>query len=276
MTTAGRHHRVCVATSRRPHPHILESGLARSPPLPIILCVYTSAHHFRWIRAKTIVDINAQDSLLDHWGIYHFHLGSELEEDGTFVRRTRDILLCRVDDSYAYFIKVLPHGRNVSAPWYRKELIEVIHKNWPESIRHALAIGVTALSPKLNDQEVAELRKSGNITLLLEMSDGTVYMPPGVGNTLGLVATDGSSVHDTRFADEVQRLAKLVEKLIIEDYPRTYGNARQLGYHFKEPVSFVLSQTKLGVYWDILEPNSRYRFRIWRDDLDKAALATGN
>ena len=41
MTTAGRHHRVCVATSRRPHPHILESGLARSPPLPIIpLCLH--------------------------------------------------------------------------------------------------------------------------------------------------------------------------------------------------------------------------------------------
>ena len=167
-------------------------------------------------------------------------------------------------------------GRNVSAPWYRKKLIEIIHKNWPGSIRHALAIGVTALSPKLNDQEVAELRKSGNIALLLEMSDGTVYMPPGVGNTLGLVATDGSSVHDTRFADEVQRLAKLVEMRIIEDYPRTYGKARQLGYHFKEPVSFVLSQTKLGVYWDILEPNSRYRFRIWRDDVDKAALATGS
>ena len=54
MTTAGRHHRVCVATSRRPHPHILESGLARSPPLPIILCVYTSAHHFRWIRAYIV------------------------------------------------------------------------------------------------------------------------------------------------------------------------------------------------------------------------------
>ena len=54
MTTAGRHHRVCVATSRRPHPHILESGLARSPPLPIILCVYTSAHHFRWIRVYAI------------------------------------------------------------------------------------------------------------------------------------------------------------------------------------------------------------------------------
>ena len=45
---------------------------------------------------------------------------TELEESGKFIRRTGDILLCRVDDSYAYFIKVLPYGRNVSAPWYRK------------------------------------------------------------------------------------------------------------------------------------------------------------
>ena len=231
--------------------------------------------------SRTIVDADADDSLLDNWGIYHFHLGTELEESGQFIRRTGDILLCRVDDSFAYFIKVLPHGRNVSAPWYRKELIEIIHKNWPESIGHALAPGVTGLHPKLNDQEVAELRKSGNIALLLEMSDGTVYMPPGVGNTLGLVATDGSSVHDTRFADEIHRLAKLVEKWIIEDCQRTYENARKLGYHFKEPVSFVLSQTQLGVYWDILEPNSRYRFRVWQDDVYRAssnrtALATGS
>ena len=166
-------------------------------------------------------------------------------------------------------------------PWYRKELIEIIHKNWPKSIRHALAIGVTGTSPKLNDQEVAELRKSGNITLHLEMSDGTVYVPPGVGNTLGLVATDGSSVNDTRFADEVHRLTKLVEKRIIEDYPRTYENARQLGYHFKNNVSFVLSGTQLGVYWDILEPNSRFRFRIWEEDVyesgsSETGLTTGS
>ena len=231
--------------------------------------------------SKTIVDAKADDSLLDNWRIYHFHLGTELEDGGQFIRRTGEILLCRVDDSFAYFIAVLPHGRNVSAPWYRKELIEIIHKNWPESIGHALAPGVTGLHPKLNDQEVAELRKSGNITLPLEMSDGTVYMPPGVGNTLGLVATDGSSVHDTRFADEIHRLAKLVEEWIIEDYQRTYENARKLGYHFKEPVSLVLSQTQLGVYWDLLEPNSRYRFRVWQDDVHRAsanrtALATGS
>ena len=52
IATAGRHHRSCAATSRRPHPHLLESGQARSPSL---------AHHpwrqrhgpsLRWIRVK--------------------------------------------------------------------------------------------------------------------------------------------------------------------------------------------------------------------------------
>ena len=33
MATAGRPHRAFAATSRRPHPHLLESGLARSPSL---------------------------------------------------------------------------------------------------------------------------------------------------------------------------------------------------------------------------------------------------
>ena len=219
--------------------------------------------------SKTIIDAESHDSMLDHWGIYHFHLGTELEETGNFVRRTGDILLCRVDDSYAYFIAILPHGRNVPAPWYRKELIEIIHKNWPESIRHALATGVTGVSPSLNDPEVEELRRRTNLVLFLEMSDGTVYIPPGVGNTLGLVATDGSNINDTRFADKIRDLTKMVEDRIGDTYLQIHENARQLGYKFNEPVSFVLAQTQLGVYWDILESSSHFRFRIWQDDLYK-------
>lgn len=220
--------------------------------------------------SRTIADVSYRDSMLDHWGIHHFHLGTELEEGGKLVRRTGDVLLSRVDDSHAYFIKVVPHGRNVPAPWYQKELIEIVHKNWPESIKHALAAGVTGLSPRLNDQEVAELRRKSNIVLFLEMSDGTVYMPPGVGNTLGLVATDGSNINDTRFADWLHELTKRVEERIRDDYRRIHECARKLGYQFSEPVSFVLAQTQPDVYWDILEPNSRFRFRIWSADLYEA------
>ena len=220
--------------------------------------------------SKRIDDPDFHDSMLDHWGIYHFHLGTELEKRGNFISRTDDILLCRVDDGYAYFIKVLPHGRNAPAPWYQKELIEIIHKNWPESIKHALARGVTALSPRFNDQQVEELRRKTNLVLMLEMSDGTIYMPPGVGNTLGLVTGDGSNFNDIRFADKMRELTKQVEERIVKDYLQVREDARQQGYHFKEPVSFVLSGTQPDVYWDILEPNSHYRFRIWRDDVYEA------
>ena len=44
----GRHHRVWVPTSRRPHPHLLEPGLAWPvrPPLPINPGVNASDHRF--------------------------------------------------------------------------------------------------------------------------------------------------------------------------------------------------------------------------------------
>ena len=100
------------------------------------------------------------------------------------------------------------------------------------------------------------------MVLLPEMPDGTIYVPPGVGNTLGLVTATGSSVNDTRFADRIHALTKLVEDRIVDDYVQIRENARQLGYRFNEPVSFVLARTLPDVYWDILEPNSNFRFRI--------------
>ena len=52
MATAGRHHRVCVPTSPRPHPHLLETGLARSPFLTHHPWCQRQRPSLRWIRAK--------------------------------------------------------------------------------------------------------------------------------------------------------------------------------------------------------------------------------
>ncbi len=51
IATAGRHHRVCVAISRRPHPHLLESGLPRSPSLAHHPWCQRHGPSLRWIRA---------------------------------------------------------------------------------------------------------------------------------------------------------------------------------------------------------------------------------
>ena len=46
IATAGRHHRSCVATSRRPHPLYWNQARPVRLPLPIILCVIATAHRF--------------------------------------------------------------------------------------------------------------------------------------------------------------------------------------------------------------------------------------
>ena len=57
-----------------------------------------------------IADVTNRDGLLDHWDIRHFHLGTELDPRTGRIKRTRHILLSRVDYDYAYFLKVVPHG----------------------------------------------------------------------------------------------------------------------------------------------------------------------
>ena len=51
IATAGRHQRVWVPTSRRPHPHLLESGLAPSPSLTHHPWCQRQCPSLRWIRA---------------------------------------------------------------------------------------------------------------------------------------------------------------------------------------------------------------------------------
>ena len=50
IATACRHHRSCVATSRRPHPHLLESGRPRSPSLAHHPWCQRHGPSLRWIR----------------------------------------------------------------------------------------------------------------------------------------------------------------------------------------------------------------------------------
>ena len=46
MATAGRHHRSCMATSPRPHTHLLDQARPVRLPLPIIPGVNATAHRF--------------------------------------------------------------------------------------------------------------------------------------------------------------------------------------------------------------------------------------
>ncbi|MDQ5769577.1 hypothetical protein [Thiothrix subterranea] len=77
--------------------------------------------------SKSVLNPNFHDDLLNHWGIYHLHLGEVLKNE--FITRTGSLLYVRFDDKNAYFLDIREHGA-----WAQQDIIQIIHDNWPHSI----------------------------------------------------------------------------------------------------------------------------------------------
>ena len=204
-------------------------------------------------RSRQTQKTEFQDGLLDHWNIHHFHLGNNIEEDG-FVERTNDLLFCLIEDTCAYFIKITSHD---SSPWVKKELITIIHQNWPAALDSSRVRGISSLGAELQDDDLEKLRKARLVTIL-DMEDGTFYIEPGIGRTMG-----GLHARDLMMAGKIRRITNWVEKEISKNWPEISDNARKLGYHFQLPVLLTLLETVPYEHWDMLEPESGYRFRIY-------------
>ena len=67
--------------------------------------------------------------------------------------------------------------------------------------------------------------------------------------------------NDLSAADDMRRFAERVETQIASDWLHIVENAKRLGYFLKEPVSLTMLETIPNLHWDILDPESGYRFR---------------
>ncbi len=206
-------------------------------------------------RSRKIESTEFLDGLLDHWNIHHFHLGRKTEADG-FVNRTNELLFCLVEDDYVYFIAIMSHD---SAPWAKKELITVLHKNWPRVLERCKVQGANSLYLNLQDEDYKKLRDAGIVTLL-DMADGTIYIEPGIGRTSG-----GEHFLDLMDADKIKRTADHVQSKIESNWKSISTNARTLGYHFNGRVRLRLLRTVPFMYWDVIDPESGYLFRVYPD-----------
>ena len=167
-----------------------------------------------------------QDQLHLHWGIHHLHLGTKMQSND-FVKRTKYLLFCRFDDDHAYFIDMLPHG-----VWTRQDLLTILHKNWPDSIKDFSLHGVRGDS--LDDEQVKGLREK-NVNYCIEMKDKTVYAPLGGGTTFS-----GANTCDDYEADYMLHWAEEMQKEIISDFEEIEKGARERGILFADPAKFKL------------------------------------
>ncbi len=133
----------------------------------------------QYLSKGIVKNLKEPDRLLNDWGIIHMHLSNDIQADG-FCKRTNELLFVYrnfLNSTDMYFLDIFEHGR-----WNEKEIVEIIHKNWPESIRY-FKIDCLEICHNPTNNEIKDLRKS-NINSAIELSDGTAYMAIGGGMTM--------------------------------------------------------------------------------------------
>lgn len=179
------------------------------------------------------------DGLLNDWGIHHLHLGTTMRNDG-FVQRTGPVLFVRFDEEYAYFINVMDHGRG-HEPWFKQELVRIIHRNWPKSIEQFRLKEVLGLSNPITDKDIKTLR--GHTLTFIEPEKGVVYMPPGMG-----CATSGTSIEVVMVSDDYAIRMRNYEEVIRENIDEIVGDIKKHGINPKQELSFSLKIDRNIVY----------------------------
>lgn len=142
------------------------------------------------------------DQLMNDWGIHHFHLGTALEVGTNFIERTGPLLFAVIKADEVFLIGVFKHGS-----WAKKDLIEILNRNWPALTGGSKLKGVLGLETSYTEDEVKKLRAAG-VNVVSQLSDGAIIAGLGGG-----IATDGSNIGITVALDRMhQELRYAIER----------------------------------------------------------------
>lgn len=160
-----------------------------------------SGQHLNAHLSRRTKKLNKKDTLLDNWGVHHFHLGEK--RDGEFVKQGNPLVFAVVREHVFYAIGIFKHG-----DWAKQEIVEIIHNNWPYIIKDYKTEGVDGDS--YSEQEIRNLNENGS-NILIKAKDGIVYAPMGGGRSFS-----GYNAKATCFQIGTERLLSDIENQIKE------------------------------------------------------------
>lgn len=154
-------------------------------------------------QSRGLDDLEYRDQLLNDWGIHHLHLGTTLESHG-YVKRTGPLLFARATDDHLFAIQIYKHGA-----WSKKQIVEILHRNWPDSIERYRLKGIVRLVTQHTDQDIKNLRDAG-IQALVQV-DNSVYGPIGGG-----IMTSGESMLVMQSVIDLRRSCRQLEQVTTQ------------------------------------------------------------
>ena len=133
----------------------------------------------RRLSKKSIV-AHDQDLLLNNWGIHHFHLGDNIQNN--FYQRTNELLFVKIENDSVYFLEIKEHNNFSSI-----DFLKIIHNNWSNIIENYMIKDMIDIQPKPNETEIMELWKNGiqiAVTFIDNNYNEVSYLPINGGTNI--------------------------------------------------------------------------------------------
>lgn len=204
----------CNAAHRRVDPkprHILKAKGFRCPPayqqgLFVFYGKVKRGDDLMPHASTTVMDARKGDQMLNEWGIQHFHLGlGPHKRHRGFVERTGDVLFAFVTDAALHCIAVAAHRDSKGrSNFSEQELLEIVHRDWPDLLRHA---NLRVPGPRMDKETLIAVRQSRANSLAV-MSDGTSYSA-----VLGGTNSAGTSNRAVHRADYWLHIVREAERI---------------------------------------------------------------
>lgn len=201
--------------------------------------------------SSKIENFDYDDAMLNDWGVYHLHLGSKTISSGYFMERTGPLLFVYFTERKAYFIDIMEHG-----DWAKKEIIEIIHKNWPEIIKSHKLKGIEGMKYKPTEKNRKEFRNAG-LSTFVELDDGTVYAPIGGG-----YSTTGLSIDVVRLCIMYKNKLEQHEDYFKNNLEEIVSTIKNHKGSLPDKLDFTLDIDREKEVFYVVETNSKIKFNI--------------
>lgn len=198
--------------------------------------------------SKFVEHPDLQDAMLDHWGILHFHLGESIDPKTGFIKRTGPLLFAYLKTGQLFGIGIFKHG-----DWTNKEIIEIMHRNWPEEIRQFRLNG-NIIAANMSDSEISAMRNK-KVNSFITLSDGATYGALGGG-----VVSSGDNINTIRKIDIQRALLERLETEVSDNLSLFTPDLSALGCQSNEIVGTKLIITEQEYF--LFVPRYDIKFRI--------------
>ena len=216
--------------------------------------------------SRQLPNLNANDALLNDWGIQHLHLGSRVitKEGKTkgMMEGTPEILYVYIDEQASYFIVIGDHNS-----FGDKDLLQVLQDNWPEVLEKYREPRIKSVIPgDLTSKQRDQLRRAGYNTGPVVLRDGSAYMLIG-----GAITYSGHNLFDAQGTDRLHNWAHVQTANVQRLVPEIAADLKaRHGKEITEPVVLrLIVEGRSDSRWFLIGENGHVTIGLgnpWKDN----------